>query len=220
MNKTNQLALACLLGAATLTMAGQAAAELTANIGVTNNYIWRGVTQTDDSAAVSGGLDYSSESGFYVGTWASNIEFAETGTELDLYFGYAGEAGDFGYDVGYIYYAYPSNDDSDFQEIYASGSYGPFSLGVSYQVDADFTDENYVYVDASYEVELSDDYGLTLAIGNYDWGDDLVSGNDDSYFHYGATLSKGEFSLGVVKNDIDGGNADDPRFVVSWSREF
>ncbi len=205
---------------------GSAQAELTANIGVTNNYIWRGVTQTDDEAAVSGGLDYASESGFYAGTWASNVDFGETGTEVDLYGGFAGEtAGGFGYDVGFIHYLYPELDEADFTEVYVSGSVGGFSLSANYQIDADFSDENWLYLRAGYEVELNEDYSLGFELGNYSTDDEVVFGDDDNYTHYGVNLSKGDFTLGLVKNNIDsespfGKQADDLRVVVSWSREF
>src|SRR5690606_38399513 len=103
---TNAAVAAVLAGGATAVQA-----ELSANIGATSNYVWRGVTQTDDSAAIQGGIDYSHESGFYLGTWASNVEFSDH--ELDLYGGYAGEAAGIGYDVGVIFYTYGSDEDSD-----------------------------------------------------------------------------------------------------------
>jgi hypothetical protein len=49
--------------------------DFSANIGVVSNYIWRGASQTGDEAAIQGGLDVSHESGFYAGTWASNIDW-------------------------------------------------------------------------------------------------------------------------------------------------
>ena len=70
----NKLALAC--GVAMLGLSSIAAAEVSMNIGVTSNYIWRGVTQTGDAAAVSGGFDWSNASGLYAGTWASNVDFS------------------------------------------------------------------------------------------------------------------------------------------------
>lgn len=205
----------------------QASAELEANIGATSNYIWRGVTQTSDQAAIQGGLDFSS-GGLYLGTWASNVDWetafndpGATGYELDFYGGYGGEVGAFGYDVGYIYYAYPSMEDSDFSEVYFNGSISMFNFGVAYQVDADFTDENYLYVSAGVDLELTPDYGLSLYVGDYDFEDD-----GDGYTHYGASLSKGDFALAIDKNDIDGTvgqpdeTIDDPRVSVSWSKTF
>jgi uncharacterized protein (TIGR02001 family) len=55
--------------------------SVSANIGAVSNYIWRGVTQTGDQAAIQGGLDYGHVSGFYAGTWISNIDWDEGGSE-------------------------------------------------------------------------------------------------------------------------------------------
>jgi uncharacterized protein (TIGR02001 family) len=73
-----------LLTASLLTSApasAQSPWSFSANIGAVSNYIWRGVTQTGDQAAVQGGLDVAHESGFYAGTWASNVDFDEGGSE-------------------------------------------------------------------------------------------------------------------------------------------
>ena len=116
-----------LAGALAVALAPAAHAEVSANIGVTSNYVWRGVTQTDDGAAVSGGIDFAHESGFYLGTWVSNIKWASdmsSGAEVDFYGGFANEIDEFGYDLGLIYYYYPATDyeDSDFAKIYAGMS--------------------------------------------------------------------------------------------------
>ena len=105
--------------AAALT-SGVASAELTANAGIFSNYIWRGTTQTNDGAAGQGGLDWGHKSGLYAGTWVSNVAFPDqdattgavdfgTGYEMDVYGGFAGEAGNFGYDLGVITYQYPTD---------------------------------------------------------------------------------------------------------------
>ena len=60
--------------AAVLT-SGVASAELSANAAIASNYIWRGVTQTDDQAAGQGGIDWGYDSGLYAGTWVSNVDF-------------------------------------------------------------------------------------------------------------------------------------------------
>ena len=69
-----------------LMISGAANAAVEANIGATSNYVWRGVTQTNDDAAISGGVDYSDESGVYVGAWASDVKWVD-GYEFDVYFG-------------------------------------------------------------------------------------------------------------------------------------
>jgi uncharacterized protein (TIGR02001 family) len=73
---------------ASLGTTGAALAEspwtFNANIGAVSNYIWRGVTQTQDGAAVQGGVDVAHESGFYAGTWASNIDWNDEGASQEV----------------------------------------------------------------------------------------------------------------------------------------
>ena len=94
-------------------------ADVSSNVSASSNYLFRGVTQTDGAAAVQGGLDYEHASGFYAGGWGSNVDFGDgTSYELDLA-GFSGSVEELGYDVGYIYYAYPDAPDSiDFGELY------------------------------------------------------------------------------------------------------
>ncbi|NBC48610.1 MAG: hypothetical protein GVY22_11580 [Gammaproteobacteria bacterium] len=86
--KTQHIGIAAVSGAvlsASLFASAPAAAQqpwaLSANIGAVSNYIWRGVTQTGDQAAIQGGIDVAHESGFYAGTWASNIDWDEGSAE-------------------------------------------------------------------------------------------------------------------------------------------
>lgn len=129
--------------------------EVSSNFTFSSNYFWRGMTQTMDGPAYSGGFDYSHESGFYAGTWGSNVAFGGAGLELDLYAGYAGETeGGFGYDIGYIQYAYPETDGLNFSEMYGSMSYEAF--GFTYYLGDEFGD----YYEFSYGVgPVSFSYG-------------------------------------------------------------
>ena len=112
--------LAVAVSSAALLTSAPSFAELSANVSVTNNYIWRGLTQTTNDAAVQGGIDYADESGFYAGTWVSNVNYGADDVysyEHDLYFGFSGEAEGFTYDVGYLYYNYDSVAEFDFGEV-------------------------------------------------------------------------------------------------------
>lgn len=81
---------------------------LTGNIGIFSQYVFRGVSQTDEKPAVQGGFDWTHKNGFYLGTWGSNISWLSDGQpnvsaplEWDLYGGYRGSLpSDFGYDIG------------------------------------------------------------------------------------------------------------------------
>ncbi|GGO65673.1 TorF family putative porin [Bowmanella pacifica] len=202
-------------------------ADVSANIGVTSNYLWRGVTQSADGPSVSGGLDYSHESGFYAGTWLGSIDWGNgNGVETDWYAGYSGEAGDFGYDLGYIYYAYPEEeyDDSDFGEVYLNGSYGDLGFGVAYTLNSDADDDapfgkGDLYYHVSYSFALPQDYSLGLTYGYYSFDIDESMYGDWDYGHVQLDLSKGDFTFSVSKADEESGD-DDTKFIVSWGTSF
>jgi uncharacterized protein (TIGR02001 family) len=154
--------------------------DLTANAAASNNYIWRGLTQSVNEAAVSGGIDYTMDNGFYVGTWASNVSYGAGDNfsyEHDIYGGYAGEAGGIGYDVGYLYYNYDDAANFDFGEIYASITLSAFTLGMNVlsNTEADeglnqdfgFGKASYVYAD--YATEVRDGLELGFHVGYLQW---------------------------------------------------
>ena len=123
---------------------------ISANVGLYSQYIFRGLTQTNGDPAIQGGLDYSHSSGFYAGTWASNISWLSDGTaspytsssmEWDFYGGFSNTFGksDFGYDVGLLYYYYPGTRapgavTADTFEIYGALSWKWLSAKLNYAV--------------------------------------------------------------------------------------
>lgn len=117
----------------------------TANVGLFSDYRFRGFTQTDYQPAIQGGFDFAHKSGFYLGNWNSNVSSAlynGAPIEMDFYGGYKHSFGDFGLDVGMIYYYYPGtgeynpNFEAKNFEAYIGGSYGPVSIKYFYS----FTD--------------------------------------------------------------------------------
>jgi len=100
-------------------------AETTANIGWVSDYLYRGIFQEDSSA--SAGVDYTHDSGFYLGTWGADVG---DGLETDIYFGFAG--GDkFTYKVGYTGYYYTDDFDGTYNEVNLGVGYGIFALDVA-----------------------------------------------------------------------------------------
>jgi uncharacterized protein (TIGR02001 family) len=114
------------------------------NAGLFSDYRFRGYSQTDYNPAFQGGIDFAHKSGFYLGNWNSNVNstlFNGASLEMDFYGGYKTTFGDFGLDVGTIYYYYPGTGaNGPFEaknwEVYIGGSYGPVSLKYYYS----FTD--------------------------------------------------------------------------------
>ena len=110
----------------TVAFAEEAAAPevspVTANVTVASNYIYRGLTQTNNKPAIQGGFDYAHESGFYIGNWNSNISWiSDSGTttksgtsaitaplEMDFYAGFKKEliGEGFASDIGVLQYYY------------------------------------------------------------------------------------------------------------------
>ncbi len=115
---------------------------ISGSVAVVSDYRFRGVSQSDEEIAVQGGITISHESGFYVGTWGSNLAgwgtFGGANLELDLIGGFKTKLGEGAtLDVGLTWYFYPGGADlTDFAEPYVKlgGTLGPASLtaGVAY----------------------------------------------------------------------------------------
>ncbi len=219
-----KLSLVAAVTASALLTSTAALAEVSANIGATTNYVWRGVSQSANAASVSGGIDYADDSGFYAGTWVGSLSDSDNGfegTETDFYLGFSGEAEGFTYDVGYIYYAYTELEDSDFGEIYLNGGVGNFGFGVAYTINSEVVgdslfDTGDMYYHVSYGgIDLGNEMELSLTAGMYDF--DL--GSDSDYAHFQADISKGDFTFSLSKAEAESGD-DDFKFIASWGTSF
>lgn len=213
------LSLAALaVSTAFISTSASAVEGLSANAAVSSNYLWRGITQTQDSAAVSGGIDYSHKSGAYAGTWASNVDFGggSSGSETDFYFGYAGEAEGMTYDVGYIYYGYSGTvfaaGDSDFSEIYLNIGIDAFSFGINVLADTEWSGTDFgddIYYTADYAVEVE---GLEIGLHAGIYDQDAAA---DTVYDIGASVSKSGFTYALSKRE------DDSAIVsVSYAMDF
>ena len=226
---------------ASVLSSGVALAELSANASVTSNYIWRGVTQTNDAAAVQGGIDWGHDSGLYAGTWLSNVAFGNSvgaGYEMDLYVGFAGDLGGFGYDLGVASYQYPLAPSTSFTEAYITGTASIVTVGLWYTVDAASGNENNAFDSGDMYVSASLDFpvaktDMSIYAGSYMFDAD-GTGTDKAgeldYAHVGASISKDGFTFAVDKNDVEATNAffalagdgsdDNVRFSVSYAVDF
>ena len=216
-----------------------ASAELTANAAITSNYIWRGITQTNDGAAGQGGIDWGHDSGLYVGTWVSNVAFPDvnpdpgdeptlgTGYEMDVYAGFGGEVGGFGYDLGVISYQYPITPNFNFTEAYVSGTMSIVTIGLAYTVDAASGNDGGIFDSGDMYVNGSLDFAagksdVSIYAGSYMFENDgKVDVGEVDYVHYGASIGKDGFTFAVDKNDIDDGSSiDNVRFTASYGIDF
>jgi uncharacterized protein (TIGR02001 family) len=170
---------------AILAMAGSAAAQdgpsFDFNVGAASDYVFRGVSQTDENPQVFGGADLSVGK-FYAGVWASNVDFNDTtDAEFDLYAGIKPTLGLVSLDLGVLYYGYvdqPSGADLDYFEFKAAGSVplGPATLGAQVYYSPDY----YAGVDHGLYYEVNGSFSPTEKVSfSAALGRQEVSGSGD-----------------------------------------
>ena len=187
--------------------------EISGNVALSSDYIWRGITQTNGEAAISGGFDLAADNGFYLGTWASNASAGTASMELDIYLGFSGEmAENMTYDIGYISVNYPGNDGADFEEAYIAFNF--YGLNLLY---SDGQNNGPSYSEIAYSVEAGPG-AVTVSYGEYEnTGDNFLVGYD---------WNVGEFTLGFYYFDYEddasvaGGPASDDGAYISIGRSF
>jgi hypothetical protein len=191
MKVKKQILVAVLLGA----MSAQAmATELTANAGFVTDYVWRGIDASNGKAAAQGGLDAGWGNGLFVGTWLSTVEVAnfvevcpesdsdplcldpesavdvqtleDSGIEIDIYAGWAGETGDWNYGVAGTYYTFTDRVAGDFTELNLSGGFKWFTLTINpgKLKPIEGSSEDYVFYSLTGELN-----GLYATLGYWDW---------------------------------------------------
>jgi len=230
--------LAAVIGGALLAggVVSAQAAEVSANVTLASDYSFRGVSQTDRDPAIQGGFDVEFDSGFYIGTWASNVSFDNTSMELDLYAGYGGEINeDVSYDFVYIRYQYPA-DSSElaYNEVHGSISWRDFTFGVGYSNKYfNLSSVTWWYPNVAYSLGLPNEASLDFTVG-YSLVDDnsakdfTDSFGDDKVLDWSVTytvpVAGVDLGIGVVGTDISrsdcfgGDKACSTRAIISLSK--
>ena len=153
--------------------------EVSFNAAVTTDYRYRGISQTRLKPALQAGADYThNPTGLYVGTWASSIKWIKDGggdynVEWDIYGGKRGEiAPGVSYDVGGLYYFYPSNGlkpSANTFELYGQVGYGPATLKYSTSTTNLFgfaNSKHSGYLDAQVNQDIAEGLVLNLHVGH------------------------------------------------------
>ena len=215
--------------------------QISYNAALTSEYRYRGLSQTRFDPALQGGADYThNPSGFYAGTWLSTIKWTKDlggdgDVEVDLYAGKRGQiTPEISYDVGGLYYWYPSNDlnpNANTFELYGQLGYGPAYIKYSHSTTNLFGTTNSKqsgYLDLGANVPLTMMEGLVL---NLHVGRQRVENNSQySYTDYKVGLTKdlgfASVSLAWIKANTEayvspsGRNLGKSAAVVSVSKTF
>ena len=198
---------------ASTAIGGAAHAETTANIALTSDYVFRGLSLTDSAPAVQGGFDWASEV-FYAGVWGSSLS---DGTEIDLYAGFTPTTGPVEWNIGAVGYFYPGADDDaaefDFVEFVLAASTSlteQFSVGAGVYLApenwGDTGEATYYEINGAYQP--MDALSFSAAYGNQTIEDPDgpfgAAGKDDyNTWNLGGTYAIQGFSLDLRYHDTD-----------------
>jgi uncharacterized protein (TIGR02001 family) len=230
--KTNSKAL---LSAVVLSMSATLAHaqdpfSISANVALTTDYVFRGVSQTLEDPALQGGFDLNHSSGFYIGTWGSNVKYVESNNysdganlELDAYLGFANElTNGLSYDLGYAHYMYPGADenlDYDFGEFYLKFGYNILSLEYYYSPEFFGKSGKAHYVNLGGAYEFPQGFSLGASVGYSDFVGSQADYTDWKLF-VGTSVAGVDFELAYVDTDIKDVPQADARAVFTISKTF
>lgn len=206
---------AATLGALSVAGAGVAHADGTfvANVGFTSDYVFRGISLSDNGPAIQGGADYVASS-YYAGVWGSSVS---DGLELDVYAGLTPETGPVAWDLGFIAYFYPGANDGaaefDYVELKVAGELAlteRLSAGGSVYWSGDNwggTGEA-TYIELTGRYAISDAFAFSAAFGNQTIEDPdgpLAATSEDAYntWNLGAAYAIHGFQLDFRYHDTD-----------------
>ena len=203
--------------------------EFSANVGVTSQYLFRGLDQSDEMPALQGGIDYSVDTGLnnlglYLGAWGSNVNFNDgnqASVELDGYGGVTGTVANIDWDLGVIYYAYPGASSAlnyNFVEYKAALGYSVsenLDGGLSYSYSPDFFGasgkSHFVQATGSYAIPYFEKFDMSIdASAGRQWIEKNATYLQPDYWTWslglGLQLSKNlSASLTYVDTDIEEG---------------
>ena len=213
--QTSCAALAAALCAFAAGSASAQDADFAFNAAVASDYVFRGVSQTSEDPALQVGVDMTTGAGFYVGAWASNVDFGdETSIEFDLYGGYRTEVEGFAVDFGVVSYGYvdaPAIPNAGYSYVEfkaaASRAIGPVTAGAAVYYSPDFFgfDEKATYVEGNLAFSPAAKWSVSGAFGKQflDVSDDYTTWNAGVGFAFTDNLV-----VDVRYHDTDVDNAD------------
>ncbi|MFC7332353.1 TorF family putative porin [Rhodocista pekingensis] len=221
-------AAAALLFGAAAAQAQDAPFTITGSAALTTDYVFRGISQTDEGVAAQAGLNLETNYGVFAGIWGSNVDFNdgdEASAELDYFIGYTNTIGNFGYTAQVLYYTYPGADsdlDYNYWEVglnleYTIGKFTP-KASVYYSPEYFGNTGEAWYISGGLAAAVTDNLGVDVNVGlqtGEAWNDDVVD------WSFGVTTSHFGLDFALRYHDTDQ-NADlsDERVVFTVSKSF
>ncbi|GIU09054.1 TorF family putative porin [Shewanella morhuae] len=224
------------VAAGLLLIPAAANAQLSATIKATSDYTFNGVSQTDNGPALQGSLDYGFDSGWYVGSFASNVDFGgddDTWLELDAYAGKVYQLSErLNLDIGLAYYTYHGDsfsDDYNYPELYSKLGYDT-SLGHS-EAKLTYTWDYFglggghytmllghtISIAEGHDIRLSVDRSTSLDEDRWSWD----GGKSFNHYRIAYMTDWSGFNFSLAAEDTSMNlDTSDERLVLSVSRQF
>ncbi len=193
-----------LVCSAAVSMPVWAAGSISGSVSVANDYIFRGLSQTNQQPALQAGLEYAGRGGWYVGTWGSNISWLSDGStsmapissslEIDVYAGYRHALTQgISVDLGVYTYDYPGSYPRGFTRPNSTEGYiGIGAWGLSLKYSHAFTNlfgvadsKSSDYWDLSYSHALNNVWTATAHVGHQQ----VENNPDASYSDWNISIS-------------------------------
>jgi uncharacterized protein (TIGR02001 family) len=166
-------------------------ADVSSNLAVTNDYVFRGITNSLHGAALQGGLDYSGAKGLYAGTWLSNVDFNDGNQaryEVDIYVGQTGSYHSLNWDVSVVTFSYPGaarslKYDSHKYRLDLRHPLGDATVGGYYDYIHDYFGSGGAHYLEALAIIPAGDYNIDLRFGKQVLSDNTVLGLSDYLLH-------------------------------------
>lgn len=180
--------------------------DLTLSIGLSaaTDYVWRGVSQSNNDPAVFGTIGFNHK-GFYAGMGTENVDFAGIDQEWDLWAGYVVSLGKIKLDLGVVRYGYvdaPADIDTLEAKAALTGNAGKLGGGIAVYHTRDYfgTRQDATYVEASASYRLTEKLSISSAFGHQQ----ISNLPNYSTWNLGLSYAVGKGSvLGVRYHDTD-----------------
>lgn len=170
--------------------------NLSGSMAFTTNYVFRGLSQTENLPAVQGGLTYTFPIGLYLNMWGSNVKFPNTTAtiEIDTIAGIHRTVGEnFTYDINLARYNYNGASALSYNELNGVFNYYFVQAGFGYSSNVYNAHTSGLYLNGGVNYEIPQKFAFNLQnvtllalIGRYQLGDNA----GPSYTDYNVALNK------------------------------
>jgi len=194
---------------------------LSGTFDITSNYMFRGISNSNNVPAFQGGLTYQfTKTGIYFNIWGSNVNFSDplgnTATvEIDTIAGIRNSIGDnFTYDINVDRYNYPKARAADYDEIIANATFYFLTAQIAYSSNVYGFHDNGTYVNIGFNYPVpphfifgQENVVVSGGIGHYSLNPTPTL---QSYNDYNIQIAKtiGSYTLAVQWTDTNGRSVD------------